>query len=92
MSNHDILGAAPELATLRLLGHALDTTLDLLTAIHHPIEPPWTRPLPGSESVEDLVAALEQARHLAHDYAADVCKALMQPDDDPQRALEHDRF
>lgn len=65
----DLLGAAPELGTLRMLDHAIETTLDLLAALH-----PTRDEAPGQ--VEDLVVALLDVRDLAGAYAPHVCREL----------------
>lgn len=86
MSDHlhlDLLGAAPELGTLRMLDHAIQTTLDLLAALH----PERDRAPPA---VEDLVVALLDTRDLAADYANDVCKELMRTE--PVAYVEDDIF
>lgn len=63
-----ILGAAPEIATLRMLGHAIQTTLDLLEALHPDI---------AVAALEDLVAALLDAQDLADEYALRTCEDLL---------------
>ena len=88
---NDLLGAVPELATLRLLGHAIATTLDLLEAMHHPAKP-CAPPLPGTEHVEPLVAVLLEARDLVDDHAAAICGALLRRDDEASDLLDDDIF
>jgi hypothetical protein len=79
----DLLGAAPELGTLRMLDHAIETTLDLLGALHP------TRDEAPSE-VEDLVVALLDVRDLAGAYALHVCKEM--PRAEPSAVDEDDIF
>lgn len=79
----DLLGAAPELGTLRMLDHAIQTTLDLLAALHPERDhaPP---------AVEDLVVALLDTQDLAGVYVTDVCSGLMTTE--PVADLEDDIF
>lgn len=79
----DLLGAAPELGTLRMLDHAIQTTLDLLAALHPERDhaPP---------AVEDLVVALLDTKDLAAAYATDVCRDLMKTE--PVAYVEDDIF
>lgn len=79
----DLLGAAPELATLRMLDHAIQTTLDLLAALHPDRDdaPP---------AFEDLVVALLDTKDLAGAYVADVCRGLMKTE--PVAYVEDDIF
>ncbi len=79
----DLLAAAPELGTLRMLDHAIQTTLDLLAALH-----PERDHAP--RGVEDLVVALLDTKDIAADYATDVCKELMRTE--PVANLEDDLF
>ena len=79
----DLLAAAPELGTLRILDHAIQTTLDLLGATH-----PERDLMPAG--VEDLVVALLEAQDLARAYATAVCRDLTQTE--PVAYVEDDIF
>lgn len=79
----DLLGAAPELATLRMLDHAIETTLDLLGALH-----PTRDQAPSV--VEDLVVALLDVREIAGAYALHVCRELTRAE--PTEVEEDDLF
>ena len=79
----DLLGAAPELGTLRMLDHALQTTLDLLAALHSERDH-------ASPAVEDLLVALLDTKDLAAAYATDVCKELTRTE--PGEYVEDDIF
>jgi hypothetical protein len=79
----DLLGAAPELGTLRLLDHAIQTTLDLLAALH-------PKPELVPPAVDDLVVALLDAKDLADAYATGVCRGLMRTE--PVAYVEDDIF
>lgn len=79
----DLLGAAPELGTLRMLDHAIQTTLELLAALH-----PERDHAP--HVVEDLVVALLDTKDLAADYATHVCKEVLRAV--PVAHLEDDLF
>lgn len=63
-----ILGAAPELATLRMLGHAIQTTLDLFEALY---------PDTAVPDIDDLVVALLDAQDLADEHALRTCEDLL---------------
>jgi hypothetical protein len=63
-----ILGAAPELATLTMLGHAIQTTLDLLEALY---------PDTTVGAIDDLVVALLDAQDLGDAYAMRTCADLL---------------
>ncbi len=79
----DLLGAAAGLGRLRRLDHAIQTTLDLLTA-HHP-ERDHAPP-----AVEDLLVALLDTKDLAGVYATDVCKELTRTE--PGEYVEDELF
>lgn len=79
----DLLAAAPELGTLSMLDHAIQTTLDLLAALH-------PQPDQAPRAVEDLVAALLDTKDLAAAYTTHVCKEMTRTE--PVAYLEDDIF
>ena len=81
----DLIGAVPELAALRMLGHVIETTLDMLAALHPP-------PEPFPASLDDLVAALHDAHSLADDYALALCRDMTRPDTPADQADADDIF